>query len=209
MAQYVARNVDNTPRDPQPGDQEVVDKFNNVFDNFNKKPGSYQFDQSDINSGLLDQWNLVYGDAANGVAPSVPTQTAKTGQEYQNLEYDRYIPVYGAASNGAPSAPTNTKDPSQPQPDANQWVAYTLTYGADSNGVAPGVPTQSTRTPQPYVPSPLWPNGEPSNVGAEDHEGIVLQLQITSSSGPTILVDETDVYSLELVGVEDLHDDHE
>ena len=33
--QYVARNADNTPKDPQPGDVEVTDAFGNVFDNFN------------------------------------------------------------------------------------------------------------------------------------------------------------------------------
>ena len=33
--QYVARNVDNTPKNPQPGDTEVTDAFGNVFDNFN------------------------------------------------------------------------------------------------------------------------------------------------------------------------------
>ena len=33
--QYVARNVDNTPKDPQPGDTEITDAFGNVFDNFN------------------------------------------------------------------------------------------------------------------------------------------------------------------------------
>ncbi len=33
--QYVARNVDNTAKDPQPGDTEITDAFGNVFDNFN------------------------------------------------------------------------------------------------------------------------------------------------------------------------------
>jgi hypothetical protein len=33
--QYVARNVDNTPKNPQPGDTEITDAFGNVFDNFN------------------------------------------------------------------------------------------------------------------------------------------------------------------------------
>ena len=33
--QYVARNVDNTAKNPQPGDTEVTDAFGNVFDNFN------------------------------------------------------------------------------------------------------------------------------------------------------------------------------
>ena len=33
--QYVARDVNNQPKDPQPGDVEVTDAFGNVFDNFN------------------------------------------------------------------------------------------------------------------------------------------------------------------------------
>ena len=33
--QYVARNADNTAKDPQPGDVEITDAFGNVFDNFN------------------------------------------------------------------------------------------------------------------------------------------------------------------------------
>ena len=33
--QYVARNVDNTAKNPQPGDTEITDAFGNVFDNFN------------------------------------------------------------------------------------------------------------------------------------------------------------------------------
>ena len=33
--QYVARNVDNTAKVPQPGDTEITDAFGNVFDNFN------------------------------------------------------------------------------------------------------------------------------------------------------------------------------
>ena len=35
-SQYVARNADNTPKSPQPGDVEVTDAFGNVFDNFNE-----------------------------------------------------------------------------------------------------------------------------------------------------------------------------
>ena len=33
--QYIARNVDNTPKSPQPGDTEITDAFGNVYDNFN------------------------------------------------------------------------------------------------------------------------------------------------------------------------------
>ena len=46
MAQYIARNVDNTPKVPQPGDVEVQDVFTNVFDNFNEygtNPGQVRF----------------------------------------------------------------------------------------------------------------------------------------------------------------------
>ena len=34
--QYVARNVDNTPKVPQPHDVEITDAFGNIFDNFNQ-----------------------------------------------------------------------------------------------------------------------------------------------------------------------------
>ena len=34
--QYVARNVDNTAKTPQPGDVEIIDAFGNPFDNFNE-----------------------------------------------------------------------------------------------------------------------------------------------------------------------------
>ena len=34
--QYVARDVDNQPKSPQPGDVEITDAFGNVFDNFNE-----------------------------------------------------------------------------------------------------------------------------------------------------------------------------
>ncbi len=42
--QYVARNVDNTPKDPQPGDTEITDAFNNIFDNFNTDWKDYDVD---------------------------------------------------------------------------------------------------------------------------------------------------------------------
>ena len=60
--QYVARNADNTPKDPQPGDVEVTDAFGNVFDNFNKDWVDYNADN-----------------------------TAKSPQPaYQNLDYVQY-----------------------------------------------------------------------------------------------------------------------
>jgi len=60
--QYVARNVDNTPKDPQPGDVEITDAFGNVFDNFNADWVDYDKDN-----------------------------TAKNPQPaYQNLDYVKY-----------------------------------------------------------------------------------------------------------------------
>ena len=42
--QYVARNADNTAKDPQPGDTEITDAFNNIFDNFNTDWKDYDVD---------------------------------------------------------------------------------------------------------------------------------------------------------------------
>ena len=47
--QYVARNVDNTPKVPQPGDTEVTDAFGNVFDNFNTDWVDYDKDNVAVN----------------------------------------------------------------------------------------------------------------------------------------------------------------
>ena len=44
--QYVARNADNTPKDPQPGDVEVTDAFGNVVDNFNADWVDYNADNT-------------------------------------------------------------------------------------------------------------------------------------------------------------------
>ena len=52
--QYVARNVDNTPKNPQPGDVEITDAFGNVFDNFNEygtNPGQVRF--YDVENNLV------------------------------------------------------------------------------------------------------------------------------------------------------------
>ena len=46
--QYVARNVDNTEKNPQPGDTEVTDAFGNVFDNFNTDWIDYDKDNAAV-----------------------------------------------------------------------------------------------------------------------------------------------------------------
>ena len=67
--QYVARDVDNQPKSPQPGDVEITDAFGNVFDNFNE-----------------------YGTGAGQVAFYDEENKLKSPQPaYQNLDYVSYL----------------------------------------------------------------------------------------------------------------------
>ena len=68
--QYVARNADNTPKDPQPGDTEITDAFGNVFDNFNTDWVDYNKDNVAVNPQPAYQ-NLDYvARNANNTAAS-------------------------------------------------------------------------------------------------------------------------------------------
>ena len=93
--QYVARNVDNTPKNPQPGDTEVTDAFGNVFDNFNTDWVDYNKDNVAVSPQPAYQ-NLDYvsylvdntaqspawqPDAAQWVARGVDNQV-RTPQPY-------------------------------------------------------------------------------------------------------------------------------
>jgi len=67
--QYVARDVDNQAKSPQPGDVEITDAFGNVFDNFNE-----------------------YGTGAGQVAFYDKDNVLKNPQPaYQNLDYVSYL----------------------------------------------------------------------------------------------------------------------
>ena len=66
---YVARNVDNTPKDPQPGDVEVIDAFGNSFENQNKYG---------VGEGLV-----AFYDKDNVLENPQP--------QYQNLGYVQYL----------------------------------------------------------------------------------------------------------------------
>ena len=93
--QYVARNVDNTPKDPQPGDVEITDAFGNVFDNFNAdwvdydkdnvavspQPGYQNTDYVQYNVDNTPASPVWEPDAAQWVARGVDNQV-RTVQPY-------------------------------------------------------------------------------------------------------------------------------
>ena len=83
--QYVARDVDNNAKSPQPGDVEVTDAFGNVFDNFNE-----------------------YGTGAGQVAFYDKDNVLKSPQPaYQNLDYVSYL------VDNTPSSPPFEPDAAQ------------------------------------------------------------------------------------------------
>ena len=145
VGQYVARDVDNQPKNPQPGDVEITDAFGNVFDNFNADWIDYDKDNVAI--------------------------SPQPG--YQNTDYVQYT-----VENTAVSPPW--------QPDAGQWVAR-------------GVDNQ-VRTPQPYVRSPLFPDGIP--VGT--HSIPTIEVVLTLEHNEALVVTEDDVNEIELVNVLDV-----
>ena len=67
--QYVARDVENVPVVPQPGDVEITDAFGNVFDNFNE-----------YGTG---QRQVAFYDQENVLKDPQPA--------YQNLGYVQYL----------------------------------------------------------------------------------------------------------------------
>jgi len=77
--QYVARNVDNTPKDPQPGDTEIEDKFGNIFDNFNTDWVARNVDNTALNpQPAYQNGNYVQRTVTNTVAS--PTWEQDAGQ---------------------------------------------------------------------------------------------------------------------------------
>ena len=75
--QYVARDVDNNAKSPQPGDVEITDAFGNVFDNFNEYgvgPGLVAFYDEDcvLESPQPAYQNLDYVSYQVDNTPSSP-----------------------------------------------------------------------------------------------------------------------------------------
>ena len=88
---------------------------------------------------------------------------------YQNLDYVQYT-----VENVAVSPPW--------EPDAGQWVAKTK--------------DNVTRTPQPYVRSPLFPGGIPV-----DRSVPTIEVVLTLEDNEALVVTEDDINTIELVNV--------
>ena len=146
VGQYVARDVDNQAKDPQPGDVEITDAFGNVFDNFNKDWIDYDKD-----------------NVAKDPQPG-----------YQNTDYVSYL-----VDNTPQSPPW--------EPDAAQWQCKDV--------------ENQDRTPQPYVRSPLWPDGAPEWYNPVVGDGKVLRtvtVVLTLEHSEALVVTEDDVNEIEL-----------
>ena len=162
----------NVDANPQPGDQTIQDIFQNIFDNWNKKPGTYALagvstaangtrtalQPASLNTGVLDAFELVYGTNSNNATfPADPTQQLKPVQPlYENLNYTRYIVQYATNSNNAsfPGAVTNVEDPVPFKQDAFDYDFIQVQYTTNSNNATfPSAPTNvAGRVPQPYQP---------------------------------------------------------
>jgi hypothetical protein len=183
----------NVTANPQPGDQTVQDIFQNIFDNWNKKPGTYALagvetatdgtrtalTPATLNQGVLDAFELVYGtNSSNATFPADPTQQLKPVQPlYENLNYTRYIVQYATNSNNSsfPGAVTNVEDPVPFKQDAFDYDFIKVQYTTNSNNASfPSAPSNvAGRVPLPYQQmrvqyavnafNPSFP-GIPSNV---------------------------------------------
>ena len=162
----------NVDANPQPGDQTIQDIFQNIFDNWNKKPGTYALagvstatdgtrtalQPASLNTGVLDAFELVYATNSNNSSfPADPTQQLKPVQPlYENLNYTRYIVQYSTNSNNSsfPSAPSNVVDPTPFKQDAFDYDFIKVEYTTNSNNATfPSAPTNAAgRVPQPYQP---------------------------------------------------------
>ena len=162
----------NTPANPQPGDQTIQDIYQNIFDNWNKKPGTYALagistaadgtrtalQPASLNTGVLDAFELVYGtNSSNDTFPADPTQQLKPVQPlYENLNYTRYIVQYAVNTNNAtfPGAVSNVVDPDPFKQDAFDYEFIKVVYSTNSsNDTFPSAPANAPgRVPQPYEP---------------------------------------------------------
>lgn len=77
--QYVARNADNTPKSPQPGDTEITDAFGNTFDNFNTDWVDYDKDNAAVDPQPAYQ-NLDYVSYLVNNTPQSPAWQPDAGQ---------------------------------------------------------------------------------------------------------------------------------
>ena len=161
----------NTVANPQPGDQTIQDIYQNIFDNWNKTPGTYALTgvstaadgtrtaltPASLNTGVLPAYDIVYVTNPEGSSlPMVPSNVLKNPQPlYENLNYTRYHIVYATNPEGAslPMVPTNVEDVLDPfKPDAFAYVFRKIQYNTNPAGAdLPMIPTNvAGRVPQPY-----------------------------------------------------------
>ena len=110
--QYVARNADNTAKDPQPGDTEITDAFGNVFDNFNTdwvdynadntaknpQPGYQNTDYVQYNADNTPASPVWEPDAAQWVARGVDNQVRTVQAYVKSPLFPSGTPAYYTAS---------------------------------------------------------------------------------------------------------------
>ena len=200
----------NVVANPQPGDQTIQDIYQNVFDNWNKSPGTYQLagvstasdgTRTALTPATLNTGVLVARDVDNAAVSPQPL--------YENLNYTRYRVKYTWNAQGYP-VPSNEVDPDPFKPDAFDYVFTAIGYTYTSSGYPIPGPVAG-RVPQPYTPTKIQyvvnPNGAtlpavPSNVLQSvvlQGETVLLTLDISNDPDSPYLTLEDDIHSLGIV----------
>ena len=190
----------------QPGDQTIQDIYQNIFDNWNKEPGTYQLagvstasdgTRTALQPASLNTGVLVARDVDNAAVSPQPL--------YENLNYTRYRVKYTWNSAGYP-VPSNEIDPDPFKPDAFDYVFTAIGYTYTSSGYPIPGPVAG-RVPQPYTPTKIqytYLNGYPvpNNVLQSVvvlGETVLLTLDISDDPDSPYLTLEDDVHSLGIV----------
>ena len=162
----------NVDANPQPGDQTIQDIFQNIFDNWNKTPGTYglagvttasngtrtALTPASLNTGVLPSYVVTYATNSNNASyPGTVTNALQSPQPlYENLNYTRYIVQYATNSNNAsfPGVVSNVVDPVPFKQDAFDFVFTAVSYTTNSNNATyPSAPSNvAGRVPQAYQP---------------------------------------------------------
>ena len=211
--------VTNVPKNPQPGDQTVQDIFQNIFDNFNKIPGTYQLagvetapdgtrtalTPASLNQGVLPRYDVEY--AVNTNNPTFPGPVSNVLRDpqplYQNLDYVRYI-IEVAANPNNPNFPgevTNKVDPNPFKPDAFDYERVAIEYLVNPNNPTFPGPVQNIPGPplEPYVRTDAENNIPASTF--QVGETVHLLLQLSSDIDSPVFVTEDKLYTLNLNGL--------
>ena len=162
----------NVDANPQPGDQTIQDIFQNIFDNWNKTPGTYALagistatdgtrtalQPASLNTGVLPSYVVTYAVNSNNASfPGTVTNTLQSPQpEYENLNYVRRILQYAVNSNNNtfPGVPSNVNDPNPFKQDAFDYDFIKVQYTTNlNNSTFPSAPSNAAgRVPDPYQP---------------------------------------------------------